>query len=174
LSQPITSISNASARFATAWPIAPSPNDAQRGPLEASGLGRELLLVPLAALDLCGLIGDAPVAREQEPHRQFSHRDRVCSRAVADADALGCRRGHIDIVDARPGADDGPQPLRPLQHRGRHLGRAHDDDFRPGALYRRDKAFDAGGGLKCNRGAELSKRINGGLLELVSDQDVHG
>src|ERR1041385_9466858 len=70
------------------------PEDAERAPVEAAGPG-VLALLPLAPAEVGHLVGDPPVEREEQPHDQLGHRDRVLARAVADEDAEPRRGRHV-------------------------------------------------------------------------------
>ena len=108
--QATTCMPNARARRMTSLPDRAGADDAERAPEQAVGLA-VLLLVPRAGAQIAHLIGDAPIEREQQRHRQLGDGDRVLARAIGDVDAV--RRGRLDVdgVDARAGAHDQRQRL---------------------------------------------------------------
>jgi hypothetical protein len=104
-------------------------------PQQAKGLShqafcaRVFLLIPLARAEIGHVVGDAPIDRQDQRHRQLRHRDRVFPRAVRHINAtLGGAR-NVDGIDAGAGAHDQRQRAR-IEHGGGDGGRAHNEDRR--------------------------------------------
>ena len=119
------------ARAAISRPIWPSPTMPERAPVEPARLG-VLALVPASLPEVGHLVGNAPVAGEEQSHHQLGHRDRVLPRTVGDEDAEARRGGHVDRVDAGAGADHERERGARLERVGAHLLAAHDEDVRIG------------------------------------------
>ena len=86
----------------------------------------EAVLLPLPCLGGGVRLRDLPRERQHQRDRMLRRRDRIAERRIHHDDALGSRRGDVDVVDADAGAPDHLQAFCLLQDLGRHLGgRAH-------------------------------------------------
>ena len=86
-------------------------------------------LFHLPLLQVGGAVDDAAVEREHEPEGELGDGDGVLAGAVRDPDAALAGGLDVDRVRAGAGAHDELQVAR-LEHRPRHLRRAHDEDVR--------------------------------------------
>lgn len=108
---------------------------------EAKGLsikpagGAELLLVPLALAQLCDIIGNAAIARQNETERKLGDGVAILARAIRDVNALVAGGGDVDCVVTSARADDEAE-VGVLEHVGGDLGRAHDQNIGLRALDR--------------------------------------
>src|SRR5262249_17120890 len=95
-------------------------------------------------------------------NRMLGCRDRIAERRIHHDDALGGRRGNVDVVDADAGAPDHLQAFCLLQNLGRHLGgRANGEAL--------EIANDVGELLLV--GAELRLEVD---LDPAILEDLHG
>ena len=96
--------------------------------------------------------------------------DGVAAGRVHDDDALARGGGHVDVVDADAGPDDGPQLAGVLEQLGGDAGVAADDDA-VGGLQRflQGGALEAGAVVELDAG--LAEQVEAGGFEFVADED---
>ena len=102
------------------------PGHAER--LPAHFRAEKALLLPFSGLH--GAVGGGNRPRERQHQRAcvLGDADAVGAGRVDDQDAAGAGAGHVDVVDAGPGARDDAEPRRRV-HQGRgHLGCAADEN----------------------------------------------
>ena len=165
-----TCMPNARARRMTSCPIDPGADDAERAPVEAVGLA-VLLLVPRARAQLAHLIGDAPIERQQQRHRQLGDGDSVLARTVGDVDAVGRGRLDVDGVDAGAGAYDQRQRRGARDRRALHFLAARDDDA--GVRDRLRQRLGGEVGLVGDGEPERAKGVEVRFGEGVDDENLH-
>ena len=88
-------------------------------------------LVPRAGPQIRDVVGDPPVDRQQEPHRELGDGDRVATGDVRDVDPDLGRGLDVDRVGARAGPHDQLQRVRRLDGRGCHLRAPNDQRLEP-------------------------------------------
>jgi hypothetical protein len=133
---------------------------------------RVFLLVPGSRPQLGDVVGDPPIERQDQPHRQLGDGDGVFPRAIRYVDAaLRCCR-HVDGVDSGAGADDERQRAR-IHHRIGDLGRSHDQHRRLRLLDSRNQCVARRLGLENDFAACRLQRIETGPLELICDENFH-
>ena len=143
---------------------------------DAERLAGELGADELAALPLAGAHagvggGDVPGQGHQQGDGVLGGADGVAAGRVHDDDALARGGGHVDVIHADAGADDGPQLAGIFQQLGRDLGAAADDHAvgRPqGSLA--GAALEAGPVVHLEAG--LSQQVEAGGFEFVADEDA--
>jgi hypothetical protein len=105
------------------------PQNPNRAPGETARFP-VLGLLPDAALQVRGLLGDAPIQGKDQPERQFGHRDRILPRTVRHGNGPRRRGFQVDGVDAGARADNQTEPARALDLGAGDLGRTNDEDIR--------------------------------------------
>ncbi len=149
------------------------PGDADRPPEEAPGF-RELLLVPFAGMEVADVVGNPPVEREDEPHRELGDGDRVLAGAVRDEDPAQRRGLEVDRVDARPGPHDEGESSGRLEDRSRHFRRSNDQHVGGRLAETRAERVVLQVGLVQHLGTGIAQPREAGGFELVGDEDFHG
>ena len=143
----------------------------ERHAVETPGLC-EFLLVPMAGAQLCDVVGDATIQREDETEGELRHRDRVLARAIGHVDAA-CRRGlNVDRVVASTRPDDQRQ-VAGIHHRGSHLGGPHDQDLRLRLAERGDECLVLQRRVVDDVAAGRPQAVKAGSFELVGDENLH-
>ena len=117
--------------------------------------------------------GDFAGEREQHRDGMLGGGDRIAERRVHDDDAARRGGGHVDRVDADPGAaDDLEAGQRGVQDRRGDLGRAA---HREPVIIADDRRQLVGrqAGLLVDLDAALAEDRRGARVHLVGDQDLH-
>ena len=76
----------------------------------------------------CG-IGDLPVDRQQQAHRQLGNGHGVSARHIANVDAELGSPVAVDRVGSRTCSQHHAEPVGGLEHLALDFGAAHDQDF---------------------------------------------
>ena len=152
-------------------PDRPRAEHAERAAVEPARLA-VVLLVPAARAEVHRRVDDVTVEREQERERELGHGDGVLAGAVGDPDAALAGGLHVDRVDSGAGADD-QRELARLEHRPRHLRRAHDEDVGARPRDRREQIVAARVRLVDDLAADLREPAPPRVLELVRDEHLH-
>ncbi len=170
--QTTTSRPNAAARLMTSCAMLPMPSTPSVCPRRPLRL-RVRLLVPLAGAQLGDVVGNAAIERQDQPEGQLGDGDRVLPGTIGDVDPARRRRGHVDRVVARAGADDEREPTR-VEHRGGHLRAAHHEHVGAARAHGVDERVVLGLRLVHDVAAGGAQAVEAALLEAVGDQDFMG
>ena len=145
-------------------------DDAHHLPEEAVGFGVGGL-VPGAGSEVGHVVGDPPVDREEQPHRELSHRDRVAARDVRHVDPdLGCRV-HVDRVRARPGPHDQLERVRRLDRGGCHFRAPHDERLEAGDPIREVVGRELR--IRDTVVAAVGQHAHGGRVDGIGQENPH-
>ena len=156
--------------FGDREPDLAEPDDAHHLPEEAVGLGVGGL-VPRAGSEVGHVVGDPPVDREEQPHRELSDRDRVAARDVRHVDPdLGCRV-HVDRVRARPGPHDQLERVRRLDRGGCHFRAPHDEGLEAGDPIREVVGRELR--IRDTVVAAVGQHAHGGRVDGVGEENPH-
>ena len=165
-----TVIPNARARSATANPISPSPTMPDDLPEHAVRLPVRGL-VPRAGAQIRDVVGDPPVDRQQEPHRELGDGDRVATRDVRHVDPDLGRGLDVDRVGTRSGSHDQLQRVRRLDGRGCHLRAPNDQRLEPPDAARELVARE--GGFRDALVPEIGQGDRGRRVDGIGEENAH-
>ena len=115
--------------------------------------------------------------RKHQRDRVFGGGDRIAERRIHHDDALGGRRGNIDVVDPDAGAPDHLQAFCLLQDLGRHLGgRAHRQAIEIADQLGELLLVGAELRLEVNLDPAIPEDLHGGGRERIGDENLgrHG
>ncbi len=128
-------------------------------------------LVPRAGPQIRDVVGDPPVDRQEEPHRELGDGDRVATGDVRDVDPDLGRGLDVDRVGARAGSHDQLQRVGRLHGLGCHFRAADDERLEPPDPAREIVARESR--FRDTLVPALREPVHGGGVDRVGEEDSH-